>query len=178
MKPAPPTLPVGYKVKREKNRWSFTKAEWNWQVDLTEVITHLPDDSEPARINYEIEFEFDEDVIRLCRNADKPSLKTVSTKFWEFAIKLLNLLYKSNESHFDKSLCLHKVCTCLELCANIPFFRWFMALTLTDHWWKWASWFTGDVHLMDTRNIHRQTGWVSWLYACQSDKRASPRTTT
>jgi len=108
----PPTLPDGYKLCRYKNRYSFSSKNgfWGWKVDLTEVKTRLANDLTQQQVHYEVEFEFEEEVIQICRNGDKAQVRATAVRFWDFVVKFLNHLYKSSgDSHFDGSLQLTKV---------------------------------------------------------------------
>jgi hypothetical protein len=60
-------------------------------------------------INYEIEFDFNEDVIAACQSGDKLLVRQIANQYWDFSVRLLNLLHKSGTSHFDPSIHVEKV---------------------------------------------------------------------
>jgi len=101
----PPLLPGGYKFSSMKNLFSFSCESWNWKVDLTESSAL---NKQHEKI-YGIEFKFDETTIQMSRRSSKAEIHSICVQFWDFAVRFLNLLYKSNNSHFDKSLNLIQV---------------------------------------------------------------------
>ena len=77
---------------------------------MTEVKTLVNgEQAENEEVAYELEFDFNEDVIEACRRMDKGLVRHVAVQFWDFAVRLLNGLHKSGSSHFDPSLRTEKV---------------------------------------------------------------------
>lgn len=110
--PAPTMVPSDHKLTRVKTRWSYYKPEspFTWHIDLTEVKTLMNgEQAENETVTYELEFDFNEDVIDACRRMDKSLVRQISTHFWDFAVRLVNNLHKSGSSHFDPSLRTEKV---------------------------------------------------------------------
>jgi len=108
--PTPENLPEKHKLHRRTIRWSFaSKREKNWKIDLTEVHTVIAGETD-EKVTYELEFEFDEEVIKICKSSDEVQIKSIATKFWDFAIRFLNHLHKSGgDSHFDQFCKMTKV---------------------------------------------------------------------
>jgi hypothetical protein len=136
--PIPTEIPTHAKMIRRKQRWSFYKkvlaiqinkiqyqnAIHSWRVDFTEVNTTTIENNTTEKneqITYELEFEFNDDVILLCQSGDKIALRTIASQFWDFSVRFLNLLHKSGTSHFDPSLPLEKVFHPFLFYSNAPY---------------------------------------------------------
>jgi hypothetical protein len=76
---------------------------------MTEVRTVLNHENQHETVTYEIEFDFNEDAIDVARRQEKTLVRYITNQFWDFAVRLLNLLHNAGSSHFDPSIRTEKV---------------------------------------------------------------------
>jgi mRNA capping enzyme, catalytic domain/mRNA capping enzyme, beta chain len=88
--------PAGWKSKRIKRRRSYLRSDHkiSWQIDVTEVTTIQPNESQTSTVDYEIEVELIPSILlQLINENNDDKLKKITT---ELALELWQMLIQIN----------------------------------------------------------------------------------
>jgi hypothetical protein len=88
-------------MERHKHRKSYCHQEWLWKVDLTETTMK-------GKTVYEIELEFDSDIVNSCQTKDYTQVKEAAENLSRFLSELLEGK-EDLQAHPFPSLSLKKV---------------------------------------------------------------------
>ncbi|KAM9970073.1 hypothetical protein ACTFIW_008006 [Dictyostelium discoideum] len=96
--PPPLSLPTGYIIRREKQRYTFTEDQW--KIDLTKVIVRPDFNATVEQELYEVEIELFPEAIQACQ--EKTSLTELLNDFLNAIKGLTNIVKNGGETSFPE----------------------------------------------------------------------------